>query len=161
MALAVTPFGAARATLCVFSCAAVPMLALALGPAAPFAPPTARVQSADRPAGAASTATPATPVALDTSDAPAAPAAVSAAERGAEGLSGLRLAGPRSAALIDGQWWPLGAMPRGARLVAVQRQLVQLRHPDGRIEVLALNPAVATGRASNPPDQPAPAPVTR
>lgn len=130
MAVAVTRLRAACAT----ACAAALPLALALGPAAPFAPPTALAQAAHAPAAAASAA---------------APAAASAAELGAEGLSGLRLAGPRSAALIDGRWWPLGSMPRGARLVAVHRQQVQLRHLDGRFEVLALNPSVATVPASS------------
>ena len=133
MAVAVTRLRAACAT----ACAAALPLALALGPAAPFAPPTARAQAAGAPAAAASAA------------ATAAPAAASAAELGAEGLSGLRLAGPRSAALIDGRWWPLGSMPRGARLVAVHRQQVQLRHVNGRFEVLALNPSVATVPANS------------
>lgn len=130
MAVALTRLRAACAT----ACATALPLALALGPSAPFAPPTAPA-----PAGPASAA-------AATAVSSAASSAASSAELSAEGLSGLRLAGPRSAALIDGLWWPLGGMPRGARLVAVQQQQVQLRHPDGRVEVLALNPAVQAGR---------------
>lgn len=91
--------------------------ALALGPQAPFEPPRAAPLAAD--AGPAVTL--------------AAPA----------GLTGVRMSGASAAALIDGQWWPLGSMPRGARLVAVQGHQALLRHADGSVEALVLHPSIA------------------
>ena len=102
--------------------------ALAMGPTAPFTPPAAVAVVA-----------PAAPAAPPASSSAAAAEQTHDASR--EGLSGLRLAGAGSAALIDGRWWPLGSQPRGARLVAVQRHQVQLRHANGQLEWLPLNPA--------------------
>lgn len=115
MAVAVKP------ALLVLACLVVPARAPALGPQEPFTPP----QAGARAAAAASAAAETSP-ACDSCD---------------QGLAGLRLAGAGSAALIDGRWWPLGSQPRGARLVSIQRHQVQLRHADGRLQVLALNPA--------------------
>ena len=148
MAVALSRLRAACAT----ACAAALPLALAMGPSAPFVPPTAQAPAGSALASAPTSGSVATPTTAPT----AAPTAAPAAALSAEGLSGLRLAGPRSSALIDGLWWPLGSMPRGARLVAVQRQQVQLRHLDGRIEVLALNPAIEAGRAAKRPPPPNP-----
>ncbi len=52
-------------------------------------------------------------------------------------LTGVRL-GRAPAALIDGEWVPLGASVRGAQLQRVQRAGAELRHADGRVEWLAL-----------------------
>ncbi len=102
----------------------------ALGPQAPFTPPRAGL-----PAAAAASAS---------ADASAGNSASNTACDSCDtGLAGLRLAGTGSAALIDGRWWPLGSQPRGARLVSIQRHQVQLRHADGRLQVLSLNPDAA------------------
>lgn len=110
--------------------------ALAMGPTAPFTPPAAVAVVA--PAAPVTSSSPALPAA---STAASAAAADQTTDAGLSGLSGLRLAGAGSAALIDGRWWPLGSQPRGARLVAVQRHQVQLRHANGQLEWLPLNPA--------------------
>jgi hypothetical protein len=108
--------------------------ALALGPGAPFEPPRAA------------------PLAADADPAAAAPA----------GLTGVRVAGAGAAALIDGRWWPLGSMPRGARLVAVQGHQALLRHADGRVEALVLHPSTSppTGATRAHPRSPDPAATT-
>ncbi len=109
--------------------------AFAMGSNAPFTPP--------RPASASASAA---------SDAPET-AAVS-------GLSGVRL-GQHSAALIDGQWVAHGGTVRSARLVALQADAATLRHADGRLERLLMNPtafwsarpaplSAATARALRP-----------
>ena len=124
--------------------AATPAPAPAMGPAAPFTPPAA--VNPVSAATATATAAAAAASASSSSSAATASGATSAAPAvgsGSEGLSGLRLAGAGSAALIDGRWWPLGSQPRGARLVAVQRQQVQLRHANGQLEWLPLNPAAS------------------
>ncbi|MDP1901096.1 MAG: hypothetical protein Q8K96_11660 [Rubrivivax sp.] len=103
----------------------------ALGPRAPFEAP--------RPAAVAASGAETGPTAAPVGG-------------GSTGLSGVHLAPSGNAALIDGLWWPLGGTPRGARLVAVQRHQVQLRHAGGRLETLALHPAAhaAPARAPNP-----------
>ena len=97
---------------------AAPAVCAAMGSAAPFTPPRAAAASAS---------------------------AVNAVDDGvdvasANGLSGVRV-GPRAAALIDGQWVAVGDMARGARLLSVQADAATLRHADGRVERLLLNPA--------------------
>jgi hypothetical protein len=111
--------------------------ALALGPRAPFEPPRAASAAASGGASARDTAN------LPTSTA---------------GLAGVRLGRSGSAALIDGQWWPEGSLPRGARLVSVHRGQVQLRHADGALETLFLHPA-AQAVAVRAPHTPAPTPA--
>jgi hypothetical protein len=107
--------------------------AFALGPQDPFTPPQAGPRAAELAAPCVGCV------------------AAPPAQESQEGLAGLRLAGSGSAALIDGRWWPLGSQPRGARLVSIQRHQVQLRHPDGRLQVLALNPAATlTSRKAVP-----------
>lgn len=101
--------------------------ALAMGAAAPFAPPP-RVAV---PAAAAA------PAAAD----PSAPAVANAANAIGAGLSGIHL-GTRPRALIDGDWVALGETVRGARLHALRADEAQLRHPDGRIEHLRFTPLV-------------------
>ncbi len=110
--------------------------ALALGPGAPFEPPRAAPLAAD----------------ADPAAAPAAPA----------GLTGVRVAGAGATALIDGHWWPVGSMPRGARLVAVQGHQALLRHADGRVEALVLHPRTSplTGATRAHPRSPGPAATT-
>jgi hypothetical protein len=100
----------------------------ALGPTAPFTPAPQRVAVAGLPAAptqpSASGAPPPSPVAATP----------------ATGLAGTRL-GSRPQALIDGQWWPMGAQLPGrgqARLVGISAQRVSLRHADGRTETLNL-----------------------
>ena len=95
-----------------------PAVCAALGSSAPFTPPRAAAASAS---------------------------AVNAVDDGvdvasANGLSGVRV-GPRAAALIDGQWVAVGDTARGARLLSVQADAATLRHADGRVERLLLNPA--------------------
>ena len=93
--------------------------AAALGPNSPFASPRAAS------AAAAGDLAPA--------------AAQAAVPTGSDGLAGVR-SGAEPMALIDGQWWPVGGQPRGARLVSVHRAGATLRHADGRIEQLSLLP---------------------
>lgn len=90
--------------------------AAALGPKDPFTPP-GRVSDAARSGELAAVA--ATPLVV--------------------GLAGLRL-GHTPAALIDGEWISVGAGVRGARLHSVSMRGATLRHPDGRMERLALYP---------------------
>lgn len=104
--------------------------ALAMGAAAPFAPPP-RVAV---PAAAAA------PAAADPS-APAVANAANAANAIGAGLSGIHL-GTRPRALIDGDWVALGETVRGARVHALRADEAQLRHPDGRIEHLRFTPLV-------------------
>lgn len=85
----------------------------AIGPQAPFVPPVAGEVSADA-AGA-----------LPTQEGPEV------------GLSGVRV-GRHAGAIIDGQWVRKGKTVRGARLSAIGRSQVVLKHPDGRQEVLSL-----------------------
>lgn len=99
--------------------------ALAMGAQAPFTPP-APVSAAAAAAAAASAA--------QAPDGAAAPSADTA------GLAGIRLGPGQAEALIDGQWWATGSRPRGASLLHVRRNHVQLRHPDGRLENLFLHP---------------------
>ncbi len=97
--------------------------ALGMGAGAPFVPPAIRVAAAQPPASAA-------------------PGAVAeSAQDNLAGLNGIR-AGTRAMALIDGQWVAPGATIRGARLISVFTSAAQLRHPDGRLELVALTPQV-------------------
>lgn len=100
---------------------AAPAVCAAMGSAAPFTPP--------RAAAASASAASAVNAADDSVDAVL-----------ANGLSGVRV-GPRAAALIDGQWVAVGDTARGARLLSVQADAATLRHADGRVERLLLNPA--------------------
>ena len=100
---------------------AVPSIGSAMGSSAPFTPPRAAAASPD-PASAVN--------AVDEN----------ADAISANGLSGVRV-GPRAAALIDGQWVAVGDTARGARLLSVQADAATLRHADGRVERLLLNPA--------------------
>lgn len=86
--------------------------ARAVGPQAPFMPPDARHAQAAQ--------------------------AASPDRTPASGLAGVRV-GAHAGALIDGSWIALGGEVRGARLAAVQRRQVVLRHPDGRTETLSLS----------------------
>ncbi len=100
----------------------IPMLAFALGPKDPFAPPR---RSGDAPASDTHTVQrPAT-------------------------LSGVRL-GHTPAALIDGEWITLGHSARGARLVSLRAHDAVLQHADGRIERVALFPPPAAASAPTP-----------
>lgn len=130
-----------------------PVTSAALGPSAPFVPPRALLEerstaaaggaaSGSTTTGTASEAGPATPT---TSTAPAA----SAPAATGEGIAGVRL-GARPLALIDGQWWPLGGRPRGARLSAIDHHGAWLRHADGRQEYLALVAVPTVPSRSNP-----------
>lgn len=101
--------------------------AQALGAAAPFKPPVLP-SSGDLPVLAAAAPEPAASDAV-LEDLPT------------KGLFGIRR-GPRSAALIDGEWIEVGQQVRGARLLSVTPQGAQLGHPDGRREFLELNPEV-------------------
>lgn len=107
--------------LALLSAMAAPAVCAAMGSAAPFTPPRAAAASASA-AGAFNTAD-------DNVDAVL-----------TNGLSGVRV-GPRAAALIDGQWVAVGDTARGARLLSVQADAATLRHADGRVERLLLNPA--------------------
>ena len=100
---------------------AAPAVCAAMGSSAPFTPP--------RPAAALATSAGAASAVDDNADAAT-----------AIGLSGVRV-GPRAAALIDGQWVAVGDTARGARLLSVQADAATLRHADGRVERLLLNPA--------------------
>ena len=100
---------------------AAPSICAAMGSAAPFTPP--------RAAAASASAASAFNAADDSADVAS-----------ANGLSGVRV-GPRAAALIDGQWVAVGDTARGARLLSVQADAATLRHADGRVERLLLNPA--------------------
>ena len=88
-------------------------------------------------------------------------AAAAPAERDASGLLGVQRSGATAKALIDGRWWPVGSQLRGAQLIQIQRHQATLRHPDGRLEVLALYSSVSksagtAGKAVSPlPIQPA------
>lgn len=99
--------------------------AYAVGPQAPFTPPSVALNHATAPDSAAS-------------DAEATPP---------QGLLGLRL-GQTPAALIDGLWIQIGQFARGARLVDVQPGQARLRHADGRVETLHLfaDPSAAAWR---------------
>lgn len=92
---------------------AVWSMAYALGPMAPFEPPVVGEVSANDAAGLPNQ--PAQEV----------------------GLSGVRV-GRHAGAIIDGKWIRKGKSVRGARLSAVGRSQVVLKHPDGRQEVLSL-----------------------
>lgn len=89
---------------------ALPLWCAAMGPDAPFTPPSFR-----------------------------AIAATSAIAELAAGLRGVRL-GNAPAALIDGQWIATGQPVRGARLASVHIDGALLRHPGGRVERLPLFP---------------------
>jgi hypothetical protein len=141
-----------------------PQPAAALGPAAPFTPPRALLE-ADEAAGSGS-ARGGAPAPHDGAAArPAAAEATPAAANGpaVAGLAGLRL-GHRPQALIDGQWWAPGSRPRGALLVAIEKQGVWLRDSKGHREFLALLPdaaatpsplaAAALPRRTTAPDSP-------
>ncbi len=101
--------------------------AQALGASAPFKPPVLP-SSGELPVMAAAAPEPA-----------ASDAVID--EVPSKGLFGIR-SGPRSAALIDGQWVDVGQRVRGARLLSVTPQGARLGHPDGRREFLELNPEV-------------------
>jgi hypothetical protein len=118
--------------LAAMAAAALPRAALALGPAAPFAPP--RVAAA--PVAAASAASAAS-AAADPSAA-------------AGGLGGVHL-GLRPTALIDGEWRQVGETVRGATVLAIDAQGARLAHADGRIEQLSLVPADALRRRPQDP----------
>lgn len=109
------------ASLMATACAA--STAWGLGPSAPFVPP-GREAVADFAQG------------LPT-----------AAGEG-HGLTGVRL-GRHAGALVDGAWIAQGQPVRGARLEAVHRDHVVLRHADGRAETLDLYPAAAATAASS------------
>lgn len=117
--------------------------ALAMGAAAPFAPPP-RVAV---PAAAAA------PAAAD----PSAPAVANAANAIGAGLSGIHL-GTRPRALIDGDWVALGETVRGARVHALRADEAQLRHPDGRIEHLRFTPLVELHARPHSSSLPTPSP---
>ena len=124
---------------------------LAAGPTAPFEPP---------PAAAAAAAASA-PMATETHTQGQGNVAALPAERDASGLLGVQRSGATARALIDGRWWPVGSQLRGAQLIQIQHHQATLRHPDGRLEVLALyssvsNSAGTAGKAVSPlPNQPA------
>ena len=125
---------------------------LALGAAAPFAPPAPPARTAVKPAALALAAA-APPQAVAASEPDATPVAAVAGS----GLSGIHLGTPPRA-LIDGEWVALGERVRGARLHAVHAEEVRLRHPDGRIERLLLTPQVQMLLSPRPPPSP---PVSR
>ena len=113
--------------------------AWAMGAGAPFLPPTARAAAADpmptvAPGGSSG-------LASDTTSS----TANETAQSGSSGLKGIQI-GARALALIDGQWVVPGATVRGARLLAVYATAAQLRHPDGRLELIALTPQVELQR---------------
>lgn len=115
----------ALATAAFWACTSAP--AWALGPDAPFTPAPLFVP-ANTSAGVSGQAGATTPP-IET------------------GFAGV-LTGRTPLALIDGQWWALGAQlpQRGsARLVAVDGQGATLRHADGRSERLALFSSSAVG----------------
>lgn len=136
-----------------------PSAVLALGAAAPFAPPARIVVKPappappPAPAAAAAATAAAPPQAAAASEPEATPVAAVAGT----GLSGIHLGTPPRA-LIDGEWVALGERVRGARLDAVRTAEVQLRHPDGRIERLPLTPQVQLLFSPRPPPSP---PVSR
>ncbi|RZI86795.1 MAG: hypothetical protein EOP38_00415 [Rubrivivax sp.] len=93
----------------------------ALGPAAPFEPPAPQAAS----------------------DAAPAQGAVKAS-----GLAGIKF-GHQPQALIDGAWVARGATVRDDALVlSIERQAVQLKHADGRVERLVLSPDVQMNKSS-------------
>ena len=119
----------------------------ALGPAAPFAPPRALLEGRQREAAGASSAATGDTAMAATASASAGPApAAEPAPPAAEGIAGVRL-GARPLALIDGQWWPLGARLRGASLTAIERHGVRLQHAGGRVEWLLLVPPATAAAA--------------
>lgn len=132
-----------------------PSAVLALGAAAPFAPPARIVvkPAALAPAAAAVVAAAVLPQAAAASEPEATPVAAVAGA----GLNGIHLGTPLRA-LIDGEWVALGERVRGARLDAVRTAEVHLRHPDGRIERLPLTPQVQLLFSPRPPPSP---PVSR
>ena len=119
--------------LCLSAWCCMVLPAHAMGPSAPFVPPVAaQVAGGD--------------------------VAVGAAETKPNGLTGVRL-GKYAGAVIDGQWIRKGQAIRGARLVAIQRTKVTLRHPDGHQETIEMYPplggtadasATATTEAARP-----------
>lgn len=114
------------AWVCAVAPLALPGPASGLGPAQPFAAPAAQ-RGVASPGDAAS-------------------------ERPNAQLGGLR-GGAAPAALIDGQWISVGAPVRQARLHDIQPPYAVLRHPDGRLERLALG--------SHPTGVPSPALVDK
>lgn len=107
--------------------------AWSMGAGAPFTPPKARQAAAAPAAGAAASG-----------------AALANDAEPVSGLNGLRN-GARELALIDGAWVAPGATVRGARLVAVLPTAAQLRHPDGRLELVPLTPQVEFHRRTGAP----------
>lgn len=107
---------------------AVPSVCSAMGSGAPFTPPRAAATSAS----------------ASSSGDDSVNAVV------ASGLSGVRT-GHRAAALIDGQWLAVGDTVRGARVLSVQADAATLRHADGRIERLLLNPAALLSAETRQP----------
>ncbi len=138
-----------------------PSAVLALGAAAPFAPPARIVVKPAPPAPAlapaAAAAAAATAATLPQAAAASEPEATPVAAVAGSGLSGIHLGTPPRA-LIDGEWVALGERVRGARLDAVRAAEVHLRHPDGRIERLPLTPQVQLLFSPRPPPSP---PVSR
>ena len=112
-------------TLMLIATLIAPMLARALGPNAPFTPPTA---------GSA-----------------VAVSEITARKPQPGGLTGLRL-GASPQALIDGRWHAIGDSIRGGRLSAVTRRGVTLQHADGRSEQLPLQHAPSVDTAAPTPD---------
>lgn len=125
----------------------LPLLAQGAGPSAPFSPlPPAQAPARALPGAASAALGPAE--------------AASAADATRTRLTGLRT-GTRPQALIDGQWLAVGDRQGLAVLQAVDAQGAWLRHPDGRLERLALLGTDVQlqrhGRSAPPP----PAPPTR
>jgi hypothetical protein len=122
-----------------------PVPGRALGPQAPFAPPVAAKPAAAAASSASTIGASPSNAEADSTDTPGgAPASANSAAAldtlTLHGIAGVRL-GSRTAALIDGRWWPLDpqrAGPRGARLVAVDRHGAWLQHAGGRREFLSL-----------------------
>ena len=120
-----------------------------LGAAAPFVPPkrmpaasaaSAAIASVSSVANAAH-GTPAEPLAPASASETHRPAA-SAAEAGTAALAGIRSGRGAATALIDGAWHAPGARVRGATLSSVAADHAVLRHPDGHLERLAMQPAI-------------------
>jgi hypothetical protein len=116
---------------------AMPLIALgsaaqvrAAGPGDPFSAPALQARSATGASAA---------------DAPAGTDPALNAQPRPSGLTGVRI-GRHSAALIDDRWIALGQPVGNAVLLRVTIDGATLRHADGRIERLTLNPGIELQR---------------
>jgi hypothetical protein len=146
MAVAVKPLLRARQAAAAAGLLLAAAGAAAMGSADPFTPPPSSRTA--RPAGAVSLPGAQPPAQGPGTASPAGTAASTPA------LAGLRL-GRHGAALIDGNWVPLGGSVRGARLVALTPLGASLQHDDGHREFMPLNPDIQfSPRTTTPPAGP-------